>query len=369
MNRQSSPGIGQWLTVIVTVGIFLFILYQLWQYGQVRDRLPAGLTIASINVGGQSLEQAAEIISNRYEDAPVILWYGEQRLEIAPADAEFQLDMDSMLRDADYQRSQQDFWAGFWGFLWDQPVEVESVDLYATHNRDALMDTLEAIALNLNAPAQPPQPVPTSLSFQYGTSGTEVDILSSLADVEAAFYRAETREARLQLHPIDPERPDIDLLARLIVNHVQEFEQEYGGVASIFIMDLTNGAEINYRADVAMSGMHLVKLPLAVTTYQVLTTSPTAEERTWLQETLLDVTSPGPNSLLQLFAAQTEGEADAYRGTDIVTDMMTRLGLTNTFIVTPYEQPVRTNRRTLETPANSVEIMDTIPDPTVQTTA
>lgn len=229
MNRQSSPGIGQWLTVIVTVGIFLFILYQLWQYGQVRDRLPAGLTIASINVGGQSLEQAAEIISNRYEDAPVILWYGEQRLEIAPADAEFQLDMDSMLRDADYQRSQQDFWAGFWGFLWDQPVEVESVDLYATHNRDALMDTLEAIALNLNAPAQPPQPVPTSLSFQYGTSGTEVDILSSLADVEAAFYRAETREARLQLHPIDPERPDIDLLARLIVNHVQEFEQEYGG--------------------------------------------------------------------------------------------------------------------------------------------
>lgn len=369
MNRQSSPGIGQWLTVIVTVGVLLFLLYQLWQYGQVRDRLPAGLAVANINVGGQTLEQASEIISNRYEDAPVVLWFGEQRIEIAPADAEFQLDLERMLRDADYQRSQQDFWAGFWGFLWDRPVEVEEVPLYATHNRDTLMDTLEAIASNLNRPAQPPQPVPTSLSFQYGTSGSEVDVLASLADVEAAFYRADRREARLLLQNVEAERPDINLLARLIVNHVQEFEQDYGGVASIFIMDLSTGAEINYRASVPMSGMHLLKLPIALETYHVLNDSPTPDDEALLSETILDVTSTGPNSLLTFIAGQTDGVADAYRGTEILTNSMNQLGLYNTFMVTPYEQQPLPARRTVETPANSQEALDTIPDPLMQTTA
>ncbi len=369
MNRQSSPGIGQWLTVTITVGVLLFLIYQLWQYGQVRDRLPAGLSVASINVGGQSLEQAGEIISNRYEDASVVLWFGEQRLEIAPADAEFQLDLERMLREADYQRSQQDFWAGFWGFLWDRPVEVEGIPLYATHNRDALMSTLEAIALNLNSPAQPPQPVPASLNFQYGTSGSEVDVIASLADVEGAFYRSDRREANLQVQAVDPVRPDISLLARLIVNHVQAFEQEYGGVASIFIMDLTSGAEINYRSELPMSGMHLLKLPIAVDMFRTLTASPSNEEEGWLNESLLDVTSPGPNSLLAFIAGQAEGEADAYRGTDIVTNSLSQLGLVNSFIVTPYEQPVRTAPRTRETPANSAEQLDTIPDPTMQTTA
>ena len=369
MNRQSSPGIGQWLTVIVTVGVLLFLLYQLWQYGQIRDRLPAGLMVAGLEVGGQTLEQAGEIISNRYEDAPVVLWYGDQRLEIAPADAEFQLDLDQMLRDADYQRSQQDFWAGFWGFLWNTPVEVEQVQLFATHNRDALIDTLETIAINLNQPAQPPQPVSTSLSFQYGTTGTEIDILASIADVEAAFYRSSQREAFLQIQAIEPERPDINLLARLIVNHVQAFEQEYGGVASIFIMDLQTGGEISYRADVPMSGMHILKLPIAVETYRTLDGELTEEEKTWLVENLLDVTSSGPNNLLAFVSAQTNGTADAFQGSDIVTASMNQLGLANTFIVAPYEQQPRNNRRTVATPANSLELLDTIPDPLMQTTA
>lgn len=369
MNRQSSPGIGQWLTVIITVGVILFLIYQLWQYGQVRDRLPAGLAVASINVGGLTTEQAAELISNRYQDAPVVLWYGEQRLEIAPADAEFQLDLEQMLREADYQRDQQDFWAGFWGFIWNRPVEVEEVPLYATHNRTALLRTLDAIALNLNRPAQPPQPIPASLNFQYGTPGSEIDVPGSLSDVEAAFYRADRREARLQLHTVDPVRPEINLLARLIVNHVQAFEQDYWGVASIFIMDLSTGAEINYRSEEPMSGMHLIKLPIAVETYRAVDRSLTREEESWLREALLDVTAFGPNNLLSLIAGETDGEADPFRGSDLVTNAMGQLGLVNTFLVAPFDEQPRSNRRTLATPANSLDNLATVPDPVMQTTA
>jgi beta-lactamase class A len=72
---------------------------------------------------------------------------------------------------------------------------------------------------------------------------------------------------------------------------------------------------------------------------------------------------------LSFIAGQADGVADAYRGTEILTTSMSQLGLYNTFMVTPYEQQPLPARRTVATPANSQEILDTIPDPLMQTTA
>jgi hypothetical protein len=63
------------------------------------------------------------------------------------------------------------------------------------------------------------------------------------------------------------------------------------------------------------------------------------------------------------------GQDNAYLGVDILTESMRRLGLVNTFIVTPYEEPNRPGRDTLVTPANSRTDLTTNPDPTMQTTA
>ena len=48
---------------------------------------------------------------------------------------------------------------------------------------------------------------------------------------------------------------------------------------------------------------------------------------------------------------------------------MQRLGLENTFIVTPYEEPNRAGKDTMNTPANLRTDIYTNPDPTMQTTA
>ncbi|MCZ7673303.1 MAG: hypothetical protein M5U34_42420 [Chloroflexi bacterium] len=141
-----------------------------------------------------------------------------------------------MLSQADYQRFQQDFWAGFWGFLWGRPVEVEPVPLYATHNREALREVLKDIAILTDKPAQPPQPIPSTMSFQFGEAGTKTNIEASFDDVEAALYRPSSREARMVVEPLNPERPDINLLTRLIVNYLQDFEALNNGVASVFYL-------------------------------------------------------------------------------------------------------------------------------------
>ncbi|MFN2138402.1 MAG: serine hydrolase [Candidatus Promineifilaceae bacterium] len=348
------------------VAVSLFLLYKLYQFAGARNYYPAGLDVAGIDVGGMTKEQASEILTNRYLEAPITLFHGDESFEVSPTRAEFTPDIEAMLSEADYQRTQQDFWAGFWGFLWGRPVDVEPVALQATHNREALRETIREIASLADQPAQPPQPVPSTLSFQYGTAGTATNVEGSLPDVEAALYRPSSRQARLSVEPRDPERPDINLLTRLLVNRLQVFEQETGGVASTFIMDLDSGGVVPINEDVAMSGIDLVRIPIAVEAYRTLDQFPTLTQRRLISDTL--VLNPEPNSANRLLTV-IAGEDDMYKGAEQVTTLMQRLGLTNTFIAAPYDAPLKVGTQPPETPANSVEELRSRPDPEIQTTA
>jgi beta-lactamase class A len=362
MRRGSSPGLGQWLVVSVMVVMVLFLLFKLYQYGSFRRFYPAGLEIAGVPIGGMTRDEAAERLNERYLSAPVIIFHGQEAVELSPSDAEFVLGLETMLSLADYQRQQQDFWAGFWGYLWDRPVEVEQVPLSASHNPTALRNALQTISSVYDKPALPPQPVPTTLSFQYGEAGIETDIEASMSDVQAAFYRASDRQAHVVVVPTQAPRPEINLLARLIVNYLENFE----GVASIFIMDLDSGEEIAVNADVAMSGMSIVKIPIVLEVFRTVDQPLTAEQSKLISETLVVQSGNfSANLLLDIVA----GQDDAYLGSDIVTESMRRLGLVNTFIAVPYEEQPRPGRGTYETPANSREDRLADPDPAMQTTA
>lgn len=352
------------MTLLVAVSMFL--LFKLYQYAGARSFYPVGLTVAGVDVGGLTREQASEKISNAYINAPIVLYHGEESFDINPTRAEFTPDMEAMLTEADYQRTQQDFWAGFWGFLWGRPVEVEPVPLRATHNRDALRDVLRELASLADDPAQPPQPVPATLSFQYGTSGTSTNIEASFADVEAALYRPSSREARLVVEPRSAERPEINLLTRLLVNRLQVFEQETGGVASVFIMDLANGEVVAINENVAMSGIDLMKIPIVLETYRSLDRVPSLTHRQLISDTL--VIQPEHESANSLLGVIANGE-ELSVGARTVTESMQRLGLANTFIVAPYDAPLVAGTTIPQTPANTLEELRTRPDQKMQTTA
>ncbi len=314
--------------VTAIVAMVIFLLFKLYQYGNFRRFYPAGLTAAGVPIGGLGRDQAADALNDRYISAPVIVFHADEAVEVSPTDIDFTLDLETMLGQADFQRQQQDFWSGFWGFLWNRPVEVEHVELRATHIPESLTTVLETISTSLDDPALPPQPVPTTLSFQYGEPGIATNILASSSDVQAAFYRAIDREAHLKLAPTDAERPEINILARLIVNHLEDFD----GVASIFIMDLNNGEEIAINADQAMSGMSIVKVPIVLEVLRALENKPSLDQEKLISETLVIQSGNfSANLLLDVIA----GEDDAYLGADIVTESMQDLGLENTFIAVP----------------------------------
>ncbi len=363
MNRSSSPGIGQWVTVSVMVVVTIFLILKLYQYAGFRQYYPAGLTIAGVDVGGLTRDETSALLTNRYLDAPLTIYHGEQPFTINPSQAKFVLDRETMLSQADYQRAQQDFWAGFWGFIWNRPVEVAPVALSATHDRESLREVMNEIAVLSDKPSQPPQPIPDALSFQYGAAGTETQIEASFADVEAALYRPTNREAYLTIDSGQVLRPELNLLTRLIVNHLQDFTQFEGGVASVFLLDLATGEEIVVNSDVAMSGLDLLRVPIALETYRAIDQRLTISQQRLISDTLSEnPENESANSLLQLIG----GGGDGYVGAEMTTASLERLGLASSFIAAPYGETIRNK---VTTPANSAEGLLTNPVDETQTTA
>jgi hypothetical protein len=354
---------GQWLVMTVIVTSVVFLLYKVYQYGSFRQYLPAGLTVAGVDVGGLSRNEAAALLTSRYLDAEVVLYHGDESVSISPTDdAEFTLDLETMLNQADFQRDQQDFWAGFWGFLWQRPIEVEMVELRATHNPATLQRTLETIGSSFDSPSQAPQPVPATLSFQYGEAGVRTDVAASMSDVIAALYRPTRREAHLTLRASGTERPDIAMLGNLIINHLENARFE--GVASIFIVDLQSGQEVRIEAGQAMSGIDLIKLPIVLEAYRLLENAPTPSQTRLITGTLLTTEAEPAIGLLNMVA----GQENPYLGAELTTASLWRLGLKNSFLAVPYGQAPR-GQATYETPANGGANLLTTPDPGIQTTA
>ncbi len=366
MNRRSTPGVGQWVTVTLLVAASIFLLVRLFQYATIRSNYPTGLVVAGVDVGGLSKQQASEVLTNQFIEAPVFIFHQNDRFEISPSQAKFQLDLSTMLNQADYERAQQDFWAGFWGYLWGRPVEVHPIPIAATHDREALRDVLLDIATLMDRPSQPPQPVPQSFSFQYGEAGTRTDVEASFADVEAALYRPTNRESRLVVRPGQATPPERNLLVRLLVNNLQDFEQLHNGVASMFIMDLANGREIAINEKAPMTGMDMLKIPIVLEFYRIWDQPPTLTQQQHISNTLAATQdNSSANELLKIIS----GQDDAYLGAQQVTGTMQRLGLQNTFITAPYDEEPRPGTPRPQTEANSAADVRTMPSPHVQTTA
>jgi hypothetical protein len=158
----------------------------------------------------------------------------------------------------------------------------------------------------------------------------------------------------------------MNLLTRLLVNLLQVFEQETGGVASVFIMDLQNGQVVPINENVAMSGIDLMRIPIVLDTYRSIDNLPTLTQRKLISDTLVSQPeSTSANELLGVIA----GEDDPYQGAEDVSEMMRRLGLANSFIAAPFDESLRVGNPAPETPANSIEELRTRPDPEIQTTA
>ncbi|MFN2170871.1 MAG: serine hydrolase [Candidatus Promineifilaceae bacterium] len=347
------------LIILITVAAG-YLAYEGFLYYRSRDQMPPGMTVAGIDVSGMNLEEVEEALNEHYL-SPIFISNETERVEVNPADFGFVLDMDYMLGEAEALSKPKEEWQAFLEFVVGRSLSPVSVELRATHDREALQREIETLTSFMDSPATGPRLIEETESYEMGKAGFVTDVDASLALVEAALYEPFQREVQLVIIDQEPKAFDMAMLEQSIDREIQGFD----GLGSFFILDLQTGEELGINADVALSGLSVVKIAILLETYRAIDTEPNSDQAKLIAETAEHSGNYSANLLLDVVA----GMDNAYLGVDILTESMQRLGLENTFIVTPYEEPNRAGKETLITPANSVADLITNPDPTMQTTA
>lgn len=350
------------LTLLLLLAAVLYLSYEGFFYLRSRDLMPPGTEVAGVDVSGMSRDEAIAALNDHYY-APISVFHQGERVPLSPADAGFVLDVESMVQQAEARRAEEDPWLGFVEYLLKRPFAPAEITLQATHDREMLTSQLQMIANLMDRDAQPAQVSEDAQVVRAAQSGLRTDVDASLPAVEAALYRAADRTAELVVNvEAAPELNRMDVLKARIERQLRDFD----GVGIIFVMDLQTGEEISINGDLPISGLSILKIAIFAETYRVLDGPPNEYVQTLLLETATQSSNYGANLLLHVIA----GEDNTYEGAAVFTEAMQQLGLSNTFMVIPYDSPeVSTRPTTYVTPANQRPNGLTVPDPARQTTA
>jgi len=354
------------LTLLLLVMGLLFLGYQAFLYSLVREKLPTGTSVAQVDVGGMSREEAAAALTEHYL-SPVVLHHLEEQVELNPQDVGFNMDVETMLDQAEAARGEVPFWEGFAEYLLKQSFDSTSIQLIAGYDQAALRAQLENVASFLDKPATAPQLLlGAGASYEPGQTGYITDVEASLSAAEMALYQPEA-EAR-QVDLVIEMQAAADLNMEVLQTQIEQVMANSGQglLDSVFVLDLQTGEELAINATNAISGLSILKIAIFVETYRVLDGPPNE----YVQGLLYDTAVQSSNFAANLLLHEIAGEANTYLGAELLTESMHRLGLINTFLAIPYDaNAVATRPSTYTTPANSAAELIFEPDTARQTTA
>lgn len=346
----------------------LFILIALyagregWFYFLERQKLPLGATIADVSVEYLTLIEASEKVAEVY-GRPVIInsEIAGERVEVSPSELGFEMDLASMVEDAEAQHNSMEWWVGYLGYLLQQPIDPITVPLAAEHDAARVQEIARMAADLMDDPTLPPRLEPRTLRFLSGEDGYQTDLADAETQLTDALYTTGERVIELPLVYQEPPPLDFDLLQKTFESHLN-----VSGLVTVgYMRDMATGREIGVREDIAVSGLSIMKIPILVEVYRAIEGQPNFDQQKLLNQMIIESSNLAANLLLDVVA----GQDNAYLGSDILTESMQALGLENTYIVTPYEEPARPERPILVTPANSVDELLTSPEASMQTTA
>ncbi len=365
--RGSGPSLLRWISIamlLVAVGLFFF---ELLAYSRLRSRLPARMTVGGVAVGGMNQSQALERLLQVYS-SPIELNYGEDIILLAPASVGFQLDTEAMLAAAELQRTETEFWTGFWDFLWNQPGSAISVPLKSEHSPAQLDAFLRDVAARYDEPPSPPSPVPGNPAFQPGSPGRVLDIGRASELIGDVLNQSVQRRVNLPIVASQPPRASLSTLETLIKQIIDV--EGFTGLATVYVMDLRTGDELNLAylggeelpgdPGISITAGSTIKIGIATAIYRHLDDPLGEEEARWMQEM---ITLSGNDTADWLMES-----LDPLRGPLVVTEFFEDMGYQSTFLA-GYFRLGADLLRVYQTPGNSRPEINTRPDLYNQTTA
>ncbi|MEK6575562.1 MAG: peptidoglycan binding domain-containing protein, partial [Chloroflexota bacterium] len=374
--KLSLGGFRFWLAVsaIGILGSLVLLLVQILLFARSLDRLPSGLIIAGVPVGGLTAVEATARLSDVY-NTPLTLDYRGSTFQLTPSQVGFTLDADAMLAQAPSVEVSGSLWSAFWLYLWAQtPPPPDPIPLQASFDQTLLEDFLADVAVHYDDPGTPPQADPETLGFVPGTAGYALDREAAFALINTALRSPTARSAALPVNDFAQSPPTFNTLTDLLYTGIRL--HQFDGTVSIYIADLQTGETINIAmhsqqpfdvdGGLAYSGMSTIKIPIMVTFFRYLDDAATPDEQTLLKGVFGESANTYTDLILGILGANQNG--GGLVGANIVSDTMAELGLQNTYIAGLLDTlgAITTPRIT---PANTRTDIDLAPDRFNQTSA
>ena len=357
------------MSVFLLLGAVILATLQLVQFSRLRSSFPPGLVVASIPIGGLDRSTAAERLLAVYAKTSIELHYGNAIIQILPAAAEFEVDLESMLAAADLARTQQPFWTEFWNYLWGGPVTSVDIPLRAKFSETRLRALLaDEIAARYDQPASPAIPAAGTVNYQPGLQGTTLDIDRSVLLIEAALRSPTRRVVDLPLLRSQPPRPSFQNLEVLLKQSISL--SGFEGLVGLYLRDLQTAQELHFAyqqgqaipviPDVAFTAASIIKIPIMVSVFRRIGENPDAETIRLLEEMIEKSGNDPADWVMERVVDRTNGPLE-------VSGDLGQLGLENTFLAGQF-YPGAPLLDAFKTPANQRADVNTDPDIYNQTT-
>jgi len=325
--------------LLLTVALILAFI-SLIGYSRQRDYYPSGMTIAGVPVGGLDPQAASQRVLQVYS-SPIEIQYNGGVIQVDPTVIGFNMDLESMLADADLVRTGNSFWGGFWDYLWNRAPQAAQVPLRATIAEDRLRIYLQTnIAPRYDQSSTPAQPIAGTPNYTHGTPSQTLDIDRAVPLIDGALQSSTNRVVVLSFTRVGVARPaiqDLELQLKQIIS-----TSGFGGVIGLDTIDLQNGQEVHFalnqgqpisiQPDLAFTAASTMKIPILISYF--------------IQHGKAPIDNDTNSKIIAMIHASDDAASDDMmrlidpdQGPLIVTKYMQKLGLQNTFIAGFYCSP------------------------------
>ncbi len=354
------------ISLLLLLAASAVLVYELVAFSRREELLPSGITVAGINVSGLSGRDAVARWESTYAE-PLILVYrdirGEHPIRLHPDQVGWRISSDPMLADASASgEADGGFWRRFLDYLLGNERTVSrDIPLLAAYQDYALVSYLEDLALRYDNPAGMPGYDLQTLTVFQGDSGYALDIAAAKVEIDAALRSPNSRTVFLPVKLVETKLPTLTTLRDLLIDYLDSEGFIYDGqstIASIFVLDLLTGEEINLLGDVAYSAASTIKIPIMIEYFRALNTQPAQDEAWLLANSLLCSNNASSNLLMEII-----GGGDVFAGIQSVTLTSQYAGARNTFITAPFYLGVEGQQ------LGSIQAPDTNPNSTFVTGA
>jgi beta-lactamase class A len=327
-----------------------WLVIELLRFSAQSDRLPLGVSVAGIDVGGLTPAEAMQAWEDAYS-SPITIWYADAPIQLDPASVGFSTQRATMLaaaRSASVADGQ--FWVQFLNYLSGRFSQrnTMNIPLAAAYQPQLLEQwlTREIVPRYDRSPGSASYDVQT-LTLRPGAAGYRLDVAGSVPLIDAALRDPVNRSVVLPVEGADGRGPGLDVLRQMIIGYLDAQGFIFDGqstVASVYVMDLVTGEEMNINSDVAMSAASTIKVSILVDYFRNLLGAPSRDEAFLMSQSLLCSNNSSSNLLMQLLgnSAVASGEAQIggdtiFNGIQSIVETNQYLGLRNTYITAPFD--------------------------------